>query len=127
MGKRTLVSEFGIQKRGGKGVKCYKITEKTGNVVGVKAVNEDNEVMMITTEGVIIQIAVGGISVYGRNTSGVKLINLDDGVTVAKIAKVREKIVDSPAEGEDVEELDVSDETENFEDVEADADGDVEE
>jgi DNA gyrase subunit A len=127
MGKRTLVSEFGIQKRGGKGVKCYKITEKTGNVVGVKAVNEDNEVMMITTEGVIIQIAVGGISVYGRNTSGVKLINLDDGVKVAKIAKVREKIVDSPAEGEDVEELDVSDETENFEDVEADADGDVEE
>jgi DNA gyrase subunit A len=122
MGKRTLVSEFGIQKRGGKGVKCYKITEKTGNVVGVKAVNEDNEVMMITTEGVIIQIAVGGISVYGRNTSGVKLINLDDGVTVAKIAKVREKIVDSPAEGEDVEELDVSDETES--EIEADADGD---
>jgi DNA gyrase subunit A len=107
MGKRTLVSEFGIQKRGGKGVKCYKITEKTGNVVGVKAVNEDNEVMMITTEGVIIQIAVGGISVYGRNTSGVKLINLDDGVKVAKIAKVREKIVedDCPAEGEDVEEF----------------------
>jgi DNA gyrase subunit A len=128
MGKRTLVSEFGIQKRGGKGVKCYKITEKTGNVVGVKAVNEDNEVMMITTEGVIIQIAVGGISVYGRNTSGVKLINLDEGVTVAKIAKVREKIVesDSPAEGEDVEDLDVLAETE-AEDVEADADGDLEE
>jgi DNA gyrase subunit A len=63
--------------------------------------------MMITTEGVIIQIAVGGISVYGRNTSGVKLINLDDGVKVAKIAKVREKIVedDCPAEGEDVEEF----------------------
>jgi DNA gyrase subunit A len=100
MGKRTLLEEFGVQKRGGKGVKCYKITEKTGNVVGVKAVNDDNEVMMITTEGVIIQIAVGGISVYGRNTSGVKLINLDEGVTVAKIAKVREKV--SPAEGEDV-------------------------
>jgi DNA gyrase subunit A len=84
--------------------------------------------MMITTEGVIIQIAVGGISVYGRNTSGVKLINLDEGVTVAKIAKVREKIVDSdsPAEGEDVEDLDVLAETE-AEDVEADADGDLEE
>jgi DNA gyrase subunit A len=92
MGKRTLLNEFGIQKRGGKGVKCYKITEKTGNVVGVKAVNDDNEIMMITTEGVIIQIAVGDISVYGRNTSGVKLINLDDGVKVAKIAKVREKL-----------------------------------
>jgi DNA gyrase subunit A len=109
MGKRTLLEEFGVQKRGGKGVKCYKITEKTGNVVGVKAVNDDNEVMMITTEGVIIQIAVGGISVYGRNTSGVKLINLDEGVTVAKIAKVREKV--SPAEGEDDE--DVLDKTES--------------
>jgi DNA gyrase subunit A len=123
MGKRTLVSEFGIQKRGGKGVKCYKITEKTGNVVGVKAVNEDNEVMMITTEGVIIQIAVGGISVYGRNTSGVKLINLDDGVKVAKIAKVREKISSSDIDNIETD-LDVSDETDDFEDVEADADSD---
>jgi DNA gyrase subunit A len=80
---------------------------------------------MITTEGVIIQIAVGGISVYGRNTSGVKLINLDDGVKVAKIAKVREKI--SPAEGEDVEEFDVSAETGVFEDeadVEVESDDD---
>jgi DNA gyrase subunit A len=92
MGKRTSFDEFSVQKRGGKGVKCYKITEKTGNVVGVKAVNDDNEIMLITTEGVIIQIAVGDISVYGRNTSGVKLINLDESVKVAKIAKVREKL-----------------------------------
>ena len=66
MGKRTSMSEFSVQNRGGKGVKCYKITEKTGNVVGVKAVNDDNEVMMITTEGIIIRIACSDISILGR-------------------------------------------------------------
>ena len=91
MGKRTAMSEFGVQNRGGKGVKCYKITEKTGNVIGAKAVNEENEVMMITTEGIIIRTPCSGISVLGRITSGVKLINLSDGVTVASVAKVREK------------------------------------
>ncbi len=105
MGKRTLLDEFTVQKRGGKGVKCYRITEKTGNVVGIKAVNDDHEIMMITTEGVIIQIPVGEISTYSRNTSGVKLINLDnDNVKVAKIAKVREKLSDGTQEFEDVEE-----------------------
>lgn len=105
MGKRTLLDEFTIQKRGGKGVKCYRITEKTGNVVGIKAVNDDHEIMMITTEGVIIQIPVGEISTYSRNTSGVKLINLDnENVRVAKIAKVREKLSDGTQEFEDVEE-----------------------
>ena len=72
-------------------MKCYKITEKTGNVVGVKAVNDDNEVMMITTEGIIIRIACSDISILGRITSGVKLMNLDEKVSVASIAKVREK------------------------------------
>ena len=91
MGKRTSMSEFSVQNRGGKGVKCYKITEKTGNVVGVKAVNDDNEVMMITTEGIIIRIACSDISILGRITSGVKLMNLDEKVSVASIAKVREK------------------------------------
>ncbi|MDE6055188.1 MAG: DNA gyrase subunit A, partial [Lachnospiraceae bacterium] len=105
MGKRTLLNEFTVQKRGGKGVKCYRITEKTGNVVGIKAVNDDHEIMMITTEGVIIQIPVGDISVYSRNTSGVKLINLDnENVKVAKIAKVREKLSDGTQEFDDVEE-----------------------
>ena len=85
------MSEFSVQNRGGKGVKCYKITEKTGNVVGVKAVNDDNEVMMITTEGIIIRIACSDISILGRITSGVKLMNLDEKVSVASIAKVREK------------------------------------
>ncbi len=105
MGKRTLLDEFTVQKRGGKGVRCYRITEKTGNVVGIKGVNDAHEVMMITTEGVIIQIPVGDISIYGRNTSGVKLINLDDeNVKVAKIAKVREKLSDGTQEFEDVDE-----------------------
>ena len=91
MGKRTARSEFAVQNRGGKGVKCYKITEKTGNVVGAKAVNEENEIMMITTEGIIIRLQCADISVLGRITSGVKMINLTEGVTVASIAKVRDK------------------------------------
>jgi len=77
LGKRTGMDEFTVQNRGGKGVKCYKITDKTGNVVGAKAVNEDNEVMLITTEGIIIRIPCGGISIVGRIASGVKLINVD--------------------------------------------------
>ena len=91
MGKRTSISEFTCQNRGGKGVKCYKITEKTGNVIGAKAVNEENEIMMITTEGIIIRLQCSDISILGRITSGVKLINLSEGVTVASFAKVREK------------------------------------
>ena len=90
LGKCTLISEFTTQNRGGKGVKCYKITEKTGNIVGVKAVNQDNELMLITTEGIIIRIKVSDTTLLGRITSGVKLINLDENVTVASIAKVRE-------------------------------------
>ena len=89
MGKRTDMVEFTRQNRGGKGVKCYKITEKTGNVVGVKAVNEDDEIMIINTEGIIIRMKCEGISVLGRITSGVKLINLKEGDIVASIAKVR--------------------------------------
>lgn len=89
MGKRTLISEFTAQNRGGKGVKCYKIMEKTGNVVGVKAINEDDEIMIINTEGIIIRMKCEGISLLGRITSGVKLINLPEGDKVASIAKVR--------------------------------------
>ena len=98
MGKRTYLDEFTVQKRGGKGVKCYKITDKTGYVVGVKAVNDEHEIMMITTGGVIIQIPMEDVSTLGRITSGVKLINLDKGVTVAQIAKVREKVSDGNQE-----------------------------
>ena len=103
MGKRTPMGEFTSQNRGGQGVKCYKITEKTGNVVGVKAVNEENEIMMITTEGIIIRISCSDISILGRITSGVKLMNLDENVSVASIAKVREKKEETEEEAEDKE------------------------
>ncbi len=89
MGKRTAMGEFTNQNRGGKGVKCYKITEKTGNVVGMKAVNEDDEIMMINSEGIIIRMACDSISKLGRITSGVKVINLKENETVVSIAKVR--------------------------------------
>ncbi len=90
LGKLTHMNEFSSQNRGGKGVKCYKITEKTGNIIGIKAVNDDNEIMIITIEGIIIRIRVEDISVLGRVTSGVKLIDMDEDVTIASIAKVRE-------------------------------------
>ncbi|HIX28080.1 MAG TPA: DNA gyrase subunit A [Candidatus Blautia stercoravium] len=98
LGKRTSIGEFTRQNRGGKGVKCYKITEKTGNVIGVKAVNSGNEIMMITTEGIIIRLECDSISILGRITSGVKLMDLKDDITVASIAKVREKEEETPAE-----------------------------
>ena len=104
MGKRTLTSEFTTQHRGGKGIKCYKITEKTGNVVGVKAVNDDNEIMMITTEGIIIRTAVDSISILGRNTSGVKVMNVGENVEVASIAKVREEKLEDEMEKNTTEE-----------------------
>ena len=103
LGKRTYLNEFTVQKRGGKGVKCYKITEKTGDVVGAKAVTDENELMMITTEGVIIQLRMQDISTLGRITSGVKMMNLDEGVKVAQIAKVREKISNGDQEFDNVE------------------------
>ena len=92
MGKLTPITEFSAQNRGGKGIKCYKIMEKTGNVVGVKAVNREHEIMMINTEGIIIQMACEDISVLGRVTSGVKLMSLDpeQNVRVASIAKVKD-------------------------------------
>ena len=103
LGKCTLVEEFTVQNRGGKGVKCYKITEKTGNVVGCKAVNEDDEMMLINTEGIIIRIKVNDIALLGRITSGVKLINVGEGVTVASIAKVRKEdmIMDESEENQE--------------------------
>ena len=112
LGKITSFDEFAVQHRGGKGVKCYKINERTGNVIGIKAVDDTREVMLITTEGIIIQIKCKDISKLGRITSGVKLINLDDNVTVATVAKVRKKPVnedDSDAEGFDEESIDNTD------------------
>ena len=107
-GKRTMLDQFHLQKRGGKGLKCYKIVEKTGYVIGTKAVNDDNEIMMITTGGVIIQLRMDDISILSRITSGVKMINLPKNVDVAKIAKVREKVSDGSHEFSDVDEADAS-------------------
>ena len=111
LGKCTLVDEFTPQNRGGKGVKCYKITEKTGNLVGCKAVNKDDEVMLINTEGIIIRIKVDDTALLGRVTSGVKLINIPDGVSVASIAKVRKEnmIVDEEETSEDSDSADNGD------------------
>ena len=103
MGKRTFLNEFSVQKRGGKGLKCYKITEKTGDVIGVKAVENEHEIMLITTEGIIIQLRVQDISLLGRITSGVRMMNLDEGIKVAQIAKVRERISNGEQEYDNVE------------------------
>ena len=111
LGKRTLISEFNAQIRGGKGVLCYKLTEKTGYLVGAKLVNDGREIMLITTEGIVIRMFVDDISVIGRNTSGVKLMNIDQDsdIKVASIAKVRES---STRDSEEEMEEDSSDETE---------------
>ena len=105
IGKRTAISEFPVHHRGSKGIKCYKITEKTGDIIGVKAVNDDHEIMMITSAGIIIQIRMADVRVMGRDTSGVKLINLDEGTTVSQIAKVREKISDENGTEEFIDEV----------------------
>ena len=110
MGKRTPIEEFTAQNRGGKGVLCYKITEKTGDIVGAKLVHDDHDIMMITNEGVVIRISVEDISVIGRNTSGVKLMNIDpdSNIRVASIAKVRDD--GEKSEGDGIEELELSEE-----------------
>ena len=115
MGKRTSMEEFTKQNRGGKGVKCYKITEKTGNVVGMKAVDEESEIMIINTEGIVIRMKCSDISQYGRITSGVKLINLPEKERVASVAKVRT----APAEidGEEVEIKEEDDSPENTSEI----------
>ncbi len=112
IGKRTPIEEFTRQNRGGKGILCYKITEKTGDIVGAKLVHEDHDIMIITTEGVVIRIAVNDISIIGRNTSGVKLMDIDpdSDVHVASIAKVRDD--GKKSEGDGIEELDLEDEPE---------------
>ena len=107
MGKRTLISEFNAQNRGGKGVKCYKITDKTGDLVGAKIVTDENDIMIITTEGIIIRTSCEGISTLGRVTSGVKVINLnyDNNVKVASMTEVqKEEYDDESPEGEGPEE-----------------------
>lgn len=104
-GKRTRISEFTCQNRGGKGLLCYKVTEKTGELVGMKLVDDERDIMLITNEGILIRINVGDISVIGRNTSGVKLMSIDpdSDMRVATIAKVRESSAQDSEEDEAVE------------------------
>ena len=104
IGKRTAMGEFTVQNRGGKGVKCYKITEKTGDVIGMKAVNEDDEIMMINSEGIIIRTSCAEISKLGRVASGVKIINLNENEKVVSLAKVRKATEE--IEGEEAESAD---------------------
>ena len=127
LGKRTSIDEFKLQKRGGKGVRCYRINDKTGYVVGVKAVNDEHEIMMITNEGIIIQFKVNTVSEIGRNTFGVKLINIDkdENIKVAKIAKVRDnprdiedeivKLIDDDSKSENNTSTEDSENTDNTE------------
>ena len=122
MGKKTDISEYAVQHRGGKGVKCYKITEKTGNVIGAKAVDDTREIMLITTEGIIIRLACRDISTLGRITSGVKLINLDDNVKVATVSKVRKNPSDE--DGNEAEEFSEEDNTKAA-DTSVEAEGDA--
>ena len=112
MGKRTPFTEFKLQNRGGKGVKCYKITEKTGEVVGAKAVNDGNEIMMITNEGIVIRMFVDDISVLGRVTLGVKLMNTGkkDDIVVASITKVKESVTEADAIETEINEEDSEEE-----------------
>ena len=123
LGKRTYLEEFNVQNRGGKGVKCYKITEKTGNVIGAKAVTDENEIMMITTEGIIIQLRMQDISTLGRITSGVKMMNLDEGIKVAQIAKVRGNITSDTEDLIDVESVEVVESEESSAEESTDNDG----
>jgi len=101
MGKRTEIDEFKLQHRGGKGVKCYKIVPKTGDVIGAKAVNDGDEIMMITKEGIVIRTNVSGISILGRSTSGVKVMNVKEDAAVASITRVIKEDSDKTEEAED--------------------------
>ena len=102
-GKRTRISEFKVQGRGGKGLICYKITEKTGKLIGAKSVEEENEAMLMTTEGILIRFFCSDVSIIGRSTSGVKLMNVDENVSVASLTKVRNDEDDLPDEETDAE------------------------
>ena len=98
LGKRTELGEFNVQRRGGKGLKCYKITEKSGNIVGAKCVNEGDELMLITSEGIIIRMTVDGISILKRITSGVKLVQLGENTQVASCARIKAEMIEESEE-----------------------------
>ena len=110
LGKRTPLDEFNVQHRGGKGLKCYKITEKSGKIVGAKCVNEDDELMIITTEGVIIRMTVNNISILKRITSGVKLVQLGENTQVASFARIKADMIEENEEEGESEAEDLTEE-----------------
>jgi DNA gyrase subunit A len=113
LGKRSKLSDYRVQKRGGKGIITLKRTEKTGSIVALKEVVPDDELMMITRHGVIIRVQTSGIRVIGRNTQGVKVMNLDPGDAVVDVARVVNDVVENGddisvvSEGRDQREMDV--------------------
>ena len=125
MGKRTLMDEFRPQKRGGMGLKCYQITKKTGKLIGCKAVTEEHEVMMINTAGIIIQLRASDFKPIGRITQGVKMMNLDEGVKVVQIAKVRGSVVNEEANDIADDPLEAADEGDGFQDTEPDSEEEI--
>ena len=127
MGKRTLMDEFRPQKRGGMGLKCYQITKKTGKLIGCKAVTEEHEVMMINTAGIIIQLRASDFKPIGRITQGVKMMNLDEGVKVVQIAKVRGSVVNEEANDIADDSLEAEDERDGFQDTEPDSEEEISE
>lgn len=100
-GKRTDFEEYRDQSRGGMGIITYKITEKTGNLIGLATVTEQNDIMLINTEGVIIRMAAADISEYKRSTQGVRLIKMDEGVTVVSMAVTNHEEEEEETEGEE--------------------------
>ena len=127
MGKRTLMDEFRPQKRGGMGLKCYQITKKTGKLIGCKAVTEEHEVMMINTAGIIIQLRASDFKPIGRITQGVKMMNLDEGVKVVQIAKVRGSVVNEETNDIADDSLEAEDERDGFQDTEPDSEEEISE
>lgn len=102
-GKRSAIEDYRLTSRGTKGVKTINLTEKTGDLVSVRAVHGEEDAMIVTDEGIIIRISLKNVGVYGRNTQGVKLINVSDGQSVAKVAIIdaEEEVSDDEVETED--------------------------
>jgi DNA gyrase subunit A len=118
LGKRTPLDEFNVQHRGGKGLKCYKITEKSGRIVGAKCVNDGDELMIITSEGIIIRITVNDISILKRITSGVKLVQLGENTQVASLARITEDMIEENEEEGESEAEELAEEQETAESAE---------
>ena len=124
-GKKTPLDEYRIQSRGGKGIFTYRITEKTGKLAGMKTVTDNDDIILITSDGVIIRMHTDEISSYSRQTQGVRVMRLDDGVSVMSIART-EREEETDEEAENSEEVIADDTTETQIADESKTEGDVE-